>query len=177
MSGDVLIPTLTGDTEIAGIALAISLLSILFAYRADRRAEEAKKLAKSADERAARAERRDEERIERERQRAAAAGTARLVIRPTRLTMASADSHRFGYAITNHGEAIARDIRVWLIDENGQDVSIEAEAPFALAPAEETFRYGVTVPRDVNAEDVRFAVSWRDDADGGENLRGPRPIY
>jgi hypothetical protein len=131
------------------VAVLVAILSVGFTARADRRA--------------GRAERRDEERTERERQEAGAANRARLAIWPNG-SSATTDERRFGYVIRNHGKVTARDVHVYLYDENGQDVSTKPQAGFSLAPDEEADIYGVTVPLGVEPENVRFGVRWFDGA-------------
>jgi hypothetical protein len=132
-----------------GISLVSLCVSIYFAYR--------------GEQRAGRAERRDEERVEREREEADAANRARLAIWPNG-SSSTVDDRRFAYVIRNHGKVTAHNVHVWLYNEDGQDVSIKPQAGFAVKPDESVDNQGVTVPLDVEPLDVRFGIRWEDGA-------------
>lgn len=75
---------------------------------------------------------------------------------------ATLDDRRFAYIIRNHGNVTAHDVRVWLYDKDGQDVSIKPQAGFDVAPDESVESQGVSAPLDVQADEVRFGVRWWD---------------
>lgn len=165
MPGDALVLALTWG---AGLAIALSIAAFLFGlagfvfgFKADRRADRAEDMARRADERSGRAERRDEERLKREREEADAAKRAELAIWPEG-SSASVDDRRFGFKIINHGQAPAHDVRVWLFNERGEEVSIKPQRPFTLEPGEADDRHGVTLPLEVEPLDVRFGIGWID---------------
>jgi hypothetical protein len=137
-------------------AIVISGASFALALRADRRANR-------AEERAERGEFREQERLEREREQADAENRARLAIW-AKGSSATTDDRWFGYVIRNHGKVTAHDVRVWLYDKDAQDVSIKPQAGFEVAPDESVDGHGVTVPLDVQPDDVRFGIQWFDGA-------------
>lgn len=78
--------------------------------------------------------------------------------------------------ILNHGLAAAHDVRVWLVNEQGEDVSIESPAPFTLEPGKADQHHVVTVPLEVEAKDVRFVVGWIDETGHHKELFGTAVI-
>jgi len=118
-------------------------------------------LALRADSRSGRNERREEERLERERLEAEAADRARLQLWP-KGSSSTVDHRRFGFTIINHGKATAHDIRVWLADQDGKDVSISQQPFFALAPDESDDTHGIPVPLDLDPLDLHFVYCWKD---------------
>jgi hypothetical protein len=128
-------------------AFVFALISTALALRADRRSE--------------RTERREEERLERERLEAEAADRARLHLWPKGST-STVDYRRFGFTIRNHGKASAHDIRVWLADKDGRDVSVSPQPTFTLAPDESDDKHGVPVPLDLEPLELRFFYCWFD---------------
>jgi hypothetical protein len=129
---------------------AVSLgVSIYFAWRNEQRAE--------------RAELRDEERVERERQEADAANRARLSIWANG-SGSTGDHRRFAFIIRNHGKVTAHDVHVWVYDEDGNDRSIIPQPAFDVKPDESVDNHAVVAPLDVQPEDVRFAYRWFDGA-------------
>jgi hypothetical protein len=133
----------------AGISLGISLVSLGIALRADRRA--------------GRAERRDEERIEREREQADAAKRAQLAIWATG-SGSDGTNRRFAFRVINHGNVPAHNVHVWLYDEDGQDVSVLPQGGFTVKPEEAVEKQGVSAPLSVEPLDVRFGIRWEDGA-------------
>jgi hypothetical protein len=133
----------------AGISLVISLVSLWFARRADRRAD--------------RADRRDEERIEREREEADAAKRADLHIWPNG-SGSDGTNRRFAFIIRNHGKVTAHNVGVWLYDEEGQDRSVMPQRGFSMTPDESVENQGVSAPLSVDPLDVRFGIRWEDGA-------------
>jgi hypothetical protein len=125
-------------------------------------------LALRADRRSGRTELREEERLERERLEAEAADRARLQLWPKGST-STVDYRRFGFTIINHGKASAFDIRVWLADKDGKDVSISQQPFFALAPDEADDTHGIPAPLDLDPQDLRFFYCWKDG--GGYHAR------
>ena len=141
---------------LALVAAGVSLVSLALAVRADRRAGR-------AEGRAERAELHDTERAEREREEAETADLARLAIWPNGST-SSVDERRFGYVIRNHGKVTAHNVRVWLYDEDGQDVSIKPQAGFAVKPDESVDNHGVNVAarRRAKGRPLRLSVGGRE---------------
>jgi hypothetical protein len=141
----------------AGLSVVISLVSLGFARRADRRAD--------------RADRRDEERIERERAEAEAANAARLMIWPTGSSLQE-ENRRFAFRIINHGKVTAHNVHVWLHDyETGQDVSVMPQAGFSLTPEEADEIHAVMVPQTIDPHGLRFAVRWEDASGHHKRIR------
>jgi heme exporter protein D len=125
-------------------------------------------LALRADRRSGRNERREEERLERERLEAEAADRARLQLWPEG-SSTTIDHRRFGFTMRNHGKATAHKICVWLADKDGQDVSVTPQPTFTLAPDEAADNHGVPVPLDLDPLDLRFVYCWFDG--GGYHAR------
>jgi hypothetical protein len=158
-------------------AFLFGFAGFLFSLRADRRADRAEVLATRADERAERAQHRDEERIGRERKQAAEVYRARLDITPAGSTF-TVDERRYAFKIRNTGRMAAHDVRVWLLDRADEIVSIKPQPGFVLAPDEEADQYGVTVPYEgMDAEELRFAVSWLDRAGQHTRVLELHPTY
>jgi hypothetical protein len=136
------------------LSIALSIAAFVFALVST-------VLALRADRRSGRSERREEERLERERLEAEAADRARLQLWPTGST-STLDYRRFAFTMRNHGKATAHDIRVWLADKGGQDVSVSQQPSFTLAPDEAADNHAVPVPPDLDPQDLRFFYSWFD---------------
>jgi hypothetical protein len=143
------------------LSIALSIAAFVFALVSTG-------LALRADSRSGRTERREEERLERERLEAEAADRARLQLWPKGST-STVDHRRFAFAIINHGKATAYDIRVWLADKDGKDVSVSRQPAFALAPDESDDKHGVPVPLDFEPLNLRFWYCWIDG--GGYHAR------
>jgi hypothetical protein len=167
--------TLTWDAWLAIVlsigAFLFGLGGFVFGVRADRRATRAEEMARAA-------EARDQERLERERQDAAAAGRARLAVRPMRSEPpADADQRVVPYSIRNYGEATAYWVRVWLADEDETDMSIQAPTPFTLEPGEQDDRHPVIMPLGIESKRLHFVVKYEDSSGHYTQPTNQPPIY
>jgi hypothetical protein len=122
-----------------------------------------------------RADKRDEERSEREREEAEAANRASLLLWATG-SEPTLDHRRCAFRIQNNGKVIAHDVHVWLRGKDGNDVSTSPQPNFDLAPDQADDTHAVPVPLDVDLNDLRFTVSWNDSA-GPHTWPTPFPPY
>jgi len=120
--------------------------------------------AHQANERAGRAEQRDVERIGRERQQAEAENRASLMLWATG-SYTNPNEARVAYRIQNSGKVIAHNVRVWLRDADGNNVTLTPQPSFDLAPDQADSSRGVPVPLNLELDKLRFTVAW-DDAEG-----------
>jgi hypothetical protein len=146
-------------------ALLLAGLSALYARRADQRAEraevradEAAKLAKRADERAER----EEERSTR----------ANLVVQPVGRSLH--EPFTYSFTVRNLGPAVARDIRLWLRDEQGQNVSTITAPHPALAENEDSF-FAPELTETREMDQLWVWMRYTDDAGVHEEKRDERP--
>ena len=58
--------------------------------------------------------------------------------------------------------ATAHDVRVWLADQDGKDVSVSPQPFFALAPDESDDAHGIPVPLDLDPLELHFVYCWKD---------------
>lgn len=100
------------------IGILIGVVGLVFAFTENRRARRAESRERRAEERAERSERREEERHARELEESAARRKADLVLRTNRVRNRETEilSHVMA---RNLGPATARDVEVWLVNEDG----------------------------------------------------------
>ena len=158
------------------VATVVAVTSAWFAYQANRRAGGAEDRAKRAEKRAERVEHRDEERLRRERERVEPAAHALLVIN-ARGAQRGNDAHHFGFTIENDGPVPADDIDVWIVDEDGDDVTRAHPNTFALKPDEERENWSLVVRIGPEPEKLRFALKWNDRGGGGTKITDVHPAY
>jgi hypothetical protein len=161
--------------EIAGVVVALigAVVSWYFAWRAQQRAGRAEEAADNAQKREERAERRDKERLERERQAAERRSRADLVV-----NLAGSRGQRFGvielkFHIRNVGEAMARDVRLQLLDKDATVVSSPGRAREVLTLAageisalltRNVTYVGDEMGKDALPPGLASHVTWRDDS-------------
>jgi hypothetical protein len=129
-----------------------------------------------ANERAKRAEGRDEERIGREREQAESADHALLVIEPFGATRET-DQDNFGLKLRNDGPVPAHKVAVWLVDDDENDVTLKHPDGLALKREEEVRDYGLVMPLGSKPGKLRFALSWDDRGGGGSRVTDVHPTY
>src|SRR5262249_49690001 len=125
---------------------------------------------------AERAEHRSEERLRREREKAEAAYHALLVIKARGAHRGNEVDH-FGFTIRNDGPVPADDIDVWLVDEDGNDVTRMHPYAFALKPDEEQENWSLVMRIGPEPEKLRFALKWNDRVGGGDLITDVHPAY
>ena len=170
-------------TSEVGVALGLSIVATVvaatsawYAYQANQRAGGAEDQAQRAEKRAERAEHRSEERLRRKLDKAEAASHAQLVIQARGAQRGNEVAH-VGFTIRNHGPVAADDIDVWLVDEDGDDVTRTHSYPFALKPDEERENWSLVMRIGPEPEKLRFALKWNDPGGGGDLITDVHPAY
>jgi hypothetical protein len=114
-AGALLLAVLLAFTWHTWLPIAVSVVALGFAYRADKRAGRAETRAKSADDR-------DVTRFQRETREAKAASQAVLVIEARGANRGN-EFDDFAFRIRNDGPVRADDIEVWLVDSDESEVT------------------------------------------------------
>jgi hypothetical protein len=158
--------TLPRDANARGVLLAfawhtwvpitVSVLALLIALRAEKRAGRAEQRAEAADMR-------DEIRFERERQQTETENRARIQLWATG-SQAEIDHRRCAFRIANVGKVTAHGVRVWLRDADGNDASTTPQPTFDLAPDQADTTRGIPVALDLELGELWFTVAWADGA-------------
>jgi hypothetical protein len=146
VSHDALLASFGPVGWLAGAALVISLGSLAIAWRADKRAERAEDRAEEADRRE----------IE-----------ARLEVTALAGQSPGTNQLEYQFKILNAGKVPAHHVRVWLVDETGNQLHEDLPGPGAtLLPLEESDAFVIQPAAEF--DDVRLALIWRDGA--GEHV-------
>jgi hypothetical protein len=147
--------------------LLVAAGSALVSWLAFRRSDQALKLAEAADKR-------DDERLKRERSEHAERQSADVIVTPAGFSGDSSGRH-YGFTVRNVGNAIARSVKVWIV--NAENVPVGGPAPsdpagLTLREGEDAgAKLGVTVPNGSMAG-LSYRLSWTDGA-GPHEVDGP----
>jgi hypothetical protein len=148
-------------------AFAISLLSVGFTYRADRRADR-------AERRAQRAEHREVERHTREEEQADEARRARFALTPIGSSSEGGGRHHYQFTVRNIGAAPAHELEAWLVNEQSERLSAPAPSPRISLTQGEVSAIIVTT-HVVDPSDLVIVLSWTDAAGPHEWSSGVSP--
>ena len=151
---------------------------MVYARRADRRAAGAEHRAVVAEERAGRAERRDEERLDRERRDASDRSLARITVDATGSSGApGVPGAIYYFAVRNVGNAVAQEVRLWLRDHVDRDVSTMVGGPdVTLVPHDPPTQLDGVKVRTATPRDELFVwIAWTDDAGTHDARTSTRP--
>ena len=133
--------------EGAGLAILISVGSLLLAIRADRRSGRAERATTSAE----------------------------LILVPFGGSSDGAN-FRHEFTIRNIGQASAHLVQAWLVDERGETVSsVETEPGITIAKDEESRMLGVSTGKH-EFPSLVFVLSWRDGFGPHEQRTDVHPI-
>jgi hypothetical protein len=129
-----------------------------------------------ADQRAGRAERREEERHVRERDHAQASRRAGLDVSPRGFASEDDERTAYDFVIRNRGPASAHEVQAWLVDESGEIVSTrEPLLGMTLAKDEESGPFRIVAGKH-EPRSLRYVVAWTDDEGPHEERTPARPI-